>query len=607
MTAIGIVFLVSGALIFSKLFFLQIMEYTFYEALATGQHKIFRQLIPERGEILVQGEQGLFPLATNREKFLVYVVPKEIKDSQKVVDILAPWYKRAKMILQKAPEDEDEEAPPPAQEVSAEDTASDLDHEPNEKKEEEDEDIVYLRSRLGKEGDPYEPIIKGIDKELIAQLEALSLQGVYWMPLLSRFYPEKNIASHLLGFFSTLSDEKRGQYGIEGYWDEILRGKEGFLRSERDAQGSFISVAPRTIKKASDGADLVLTIDDAIEYVACSTLEKYVEKFEAAGGSVVVLDPLTGKVLALCGYPDFDPNQYNRVENIEVYNNPVIAFSYEPGSIFKPITMAAGLETGKVTPESTYYDEGQEEIAGFTIRNSDLKSYGNQTMTQVLEKSLNTGAIYVAREVGPRVFRKYLEAFGFGKKTDIKLAGEVSGDISSLKKKSFIYTATASFGQGIAVTPLQMANAFAVIANGGKLMRPYIVEKILYSDGREEVVQPQVIRNVISPRTATLLSGMLVSAVKNGYGKKADVEGFLVAGKTGTAQIAGPGGKYSQETIHSFAGFAPVDNPRFVILTKLDRPKVRFASDSAAPLFREIADFILKYYHVPPREARGEE
>ncbi|MDP1629603.1 MAG: penicillin-binding transpeptidase domain-containing protein, partial [bacterium] len=269
----------------------------------------------------------------------------------------------------------------------------------------------------------------------------------------------------------------------------------------------------------------------------------------------------------------------------------------------KPITMAAGIDSGRVSPETIYEDKGELKFGGYTIKNYDGKARGVVNMIRVLEESLNTGAVFVQQELGKNLFRQYIKDFGFDEKTGIDLPGEVKGKISGLSGSQDVNFATASFGQGIAVTPLELIRAIAALANGGKLMRPYIVEKIDYGKGRIEEIAPKVERQVISGQTSAKISAMMASVVKNGQAKRAQIEGYLIAGKTGTAQVPGPGGGYSSETIHNFVGFAPAFNPRFVILVKLDKPKgVRYAEGSAGPVFRDLTKFILDYYQIPPSE-----
>lgn len=356
-------------------------------------------------------------------------------------------------------------------------------------------------------------------------------------------------------------------------------------------------------KKPEDGESLVLTLDEAIQFTTCQELKNSFEKYKAESGTAIVMEPQTGKILALCNLPDFDPNKFNENKKINTFNNLAIFDQYEPGSVFKAVTMAIGLETNAITPETTYIDTGEVKIGKYSIKNYNDKKYGKQTMTGVLEKSLNTGAIFVAHKIENEIFKKYIEDFGFGKLTEITLPGENSGNIKSLDKKGSLYTATASFGQGISTTPIQLITAFSAIANQGQLMKPYLVDKIIKNDGEEFKTDPQMVKQVISPKTAMLLSGMLTSVVKKGCGKNAGVKNYYLAGKTGTAQVPAKDRKgYSSETIQTFIGFGPVDNPRFAILVKLDKPHAVDASVSVAPVFSKIAEFILNYYQILPEK-----
>jgi cell division protein FtsI/penicillin-binding protein 2 len=553
-------------LIIFRLFSLQVLEYKFYFALASDQHEIYQQLFPRRGEIFMQdykskGKDGsfdLYPLATNKEYNLLYAVPKDMNTPSFAAKELA-------RIIQ-IPEAE-------------------------------------LLAKFTKKDDPYEAIKHRVSDEEATAIKKLNLKGIKFADEVFRYYPEKNMASHLTGFLGFSKEKQMGQYGLEGYFDKQLSGEQGYLKSEKDRSGALVGIYNNEVKRANNGSDLVLTVDRTIESVACDKIKAGVEKYGAVSGSIVIMDPKTGAIFAMCSYPDFNPNEYSKTEDINVFNNPAIFTAYEPGSVFKPITMAAALDTDKVNPDTTYIDEGFVKIGKYTIKNSDGLAHGEKTMTELLEESLNTGTIFLVRKTGNDIFRKYVQNFDFGKLTGIELDTEVAGGISLLEKSGEIYSATASFGQGITVTPIQLVTAFAAIANGGNLVKPYIINEIREPDGTKIDTKPKIIRRVMSERTSSLLSGMLVSVVEKGHGKKAGVNGYYVAGKTGTAQVpkANGDGYEPDMSIGTFAGFAPVEDPKFVMLVKIDRPaNVQWAESSAAPIFGEMAKFLLDYFQVAP-------
>ncbi|MBI2459482.1 MAG: penicillin-binding protein 2 [Parcubacteria group bacterium] len=431
----------------------------------------------------------------------------------------------------------------------------------------------------------------------------LKIDGLGFSESSFRFYPEGSISSNILGFVGYVGDKQKGRYGLEEFFDQELAGSPGSIKIERDAKGEPIIINDREYNQAADGSDLILTINRSIQFMACQKLNEAVSKHGADGGSVIILEPASGAVLAMCSNPDYDGNNYQTAGNIKDYTNPAIFSQYEPGSIFKVITMAMALDQEKITPQTVYNDTGQVIIAKYKIENSDHKANGPETMTQVLEKSLNTGAIFAMRSIGPDLFSEYVKKFGFGEKTGIELVGESKGDIKNLIKKPVgeLYAATASFGQGLAVTPLQIATAFLALANRGLMMQPYLVKEIIKPDGSKFATKPKVIGRIVSEKAAAIIGGMMVNVVENGHGKKAGVKGYYVAGKTGTAQVPAPNGGYQPGAhIGSFAGFAPVDNPKFVMLVRIDQPRdVQWAESSAAPLFGELAEYMLNYWQIP--------
>lgn len=544
---------------------LQLVGHTAYAQIARNQSMAETTISSERGEIYAterdgRGGERLVPLAVNRSSFTVYAEPKNIKD---VVSA--------------------------AQGLSA---IVGLDES-------------ELIRRLSKPDDPYELLLQRGGPEVKTAVEALGIDGIGITEESFRFYPNNNLSSHILGFVQYGDSGMVGQYGAEGYLDDLLSGETGLFKGEINATGRLLGVGERSVNPAIPGSDVVLTIDWTLQYHTCRQLNEWVIKHGASGGSVIIMNPNSGEVMAMCSAPDYNPNVYNEVRSLTQFNNPAIFNAYEPGSIIKPFTIAAALDQKRITPSSTYVDTGEVVIGPHTIRNSDLKANGEQTMTDVLVKSLNTGVIYAQRLIGGDRLKDYFEAFGFGRESGIELNGEARGTLGRLDEKQDIYYATVSFGQGMTATPLQMVAAYSALANGGKLYRPYIVKEILHTDGTSTVTEPVVEGTPISQKTAALVSGMMVEVVENGHGKKASVPGYYIAGKTGTAQIPRQDGQGYEtgvgSTIGSFVGYGPVNNPKFAMIVRVDRPKdVQFAESSAAPLFGNLAKFLLQYYEIPP-------
>ncbi|MFH1226224.1 MAG: penicillin-binding protein 2 [bacterium] len=601
---LGLLLFLFWGLVVVRLFNLQVLNYGLYAAWASDQQAVYKKLFPERGRIFVRSairssaswrpvaermaaanpadsqSAGLYPIVANQDYNLVYAVPLEIEDATATA-------KELNRILELDKELESAEDG----EIASTDETTRANF------------LIDLASRLNKKDDPYEPVKHKVKDEQVAQIKELKLAGVGFAKESFRYYPEGDFASQILGFVGFEGDQLVGRYGLESYFNEELAGQSGLLDSEKDAAGYLITVGRHLFREAKNGSDLVLTLDRTIQFTACQKLKEAVEWHQADSGSLIIMEPFTGAIIAMCNFPAFNPDEYEQVEDVKFFNNDAIFDAYEPGSVFKAITMATALDTGKITPQSVYNDDGPLKFHDFSIKNSDNKYHGIQTMVDVLDKSLNTGAVYTVMQTGGGVFAKYVADFGFGSQTNIELNSESAGNISSLKKPGEIYYATASYGQGITATALQLVTAFSAIANGGKLVKPYIVDEIISPDGQSIKTEPKVIRQVISPRTAVLLQGMLVSVVKGVHGENAGVDGYLVAGKTGTAQIPRKDGLGYEKNAHigTFVGFAPVDNPRFSMIIRIVRPKsVEFAESSAAPLFGGIAKFLLNYYQVPP-------
>lgn len=540
----------------------QIFDNEIFQVLASDQYDLEAKLLPDRGRVLIRDPMDgkLYPLAANRDAWHIYAEPKNMSDPVVVAHELAGLL-----------------------DIPDVDLIAKLTEDPD---------------------DPYEPIMRDVETRVVDAVREKNLEGIGFARSIARLYPEKNMGGHVIGLVTENEQGMmQGRYGIEYTYDELLSGKQGSLAAETDAAGRRIVLGRSKLVEATDGADIVLTLDRSVQFQACERIKSAVLNYQADSGTLIVMDSDTGAIMAMCSFPDFDPADLSEIEDVAVFNNPATFVSYEPGSVFKAITMAAGLNEDKVNPNTKYEDKGSLEIDDFTIKNSDGKAHGIKTMTEVLEESLNTGSIFVQRQLGRVLFRDYVHAFGFGESSGIELRPESEGDVSSLDKKGEIFAATGSYGQGITVTPIQLIKAFGALANYGKMMRPYIVSEIVYSDGTREVTEPLVEREVITQRSAQLITRMLTSVVEGQHGNMASVPGYWVAGKTGTAQVAKERsrGYYEDKFNTTFVGYAPADEPEFVMLVKFENPKTsRWAASTAAPVFGDMAKYLLNYLNIKP-------
>ena len=666
---VAIVFLLATA-ISLKVFFLQIIKRDYYVARASQLHNSNTKLEPERGKIYLSDktkDDGLYPLATNKEYIAIFAVPKDLVDKERVIDKIYEFFRAASiekeidLLLAKQEIESLSNALSQSQEdpelVRAKQRSLLADPGYQAAKQErrlaliaakKSEVYADLRARLNRPGDPYELLEKKVEADLAKQFH-LSLMSDLWQaagtnldelkiennkiyrldnqlltPLVYagigyqseyyRYYTDNELACHVLGYTDNEKTEKNGnivrhgRYGLEGFFDEELAGQYGTVQGEKGAGGTVI-VLDREHRAKKNGDDLVLTIDRSIQFFAAGLAKKAVEAYSADLSTIIIMEPKTGSIIAMASYPGFDPNNYNQVTDSSLLNNPAIFDTYEPGSVFKPITMASALNEGKVTPNTLFNDPGQMMVEGWPkpISNSDFSSkgaHGQTTMTQVLEKSLNTGAIYAMRTIGNQKFADYVRNFGFGEKTGIELEGESKGNIANLTSKKIkeINAATASFGQGVAVTPIQMITAFAVLANGGKLVKPNIVKEIRQADGNILTTPISEAKQVISSQASALITSMLIRVVEDGSAyKNIRMPGYYIAGKTGTAQIADRNaGGWSKLYNHTFLGYAPADDPRYVILVRVAKPRgFEYAESTAVPIARQMNEFILKYWQVP--------
>lgn len=554
-----VLLLLTMGLIIARLAYMQILRGSEYRAEANGQRTSVNKLLPKRGEIFISDRISGKPytVATSIEKPLVYAVPPQIVDAESTATKLS--------------------------EILGMDKA-------------------VVLEKFSDKNKKYVPIKKLLTDDEQKRIEDLKLPGIAFDYETIRFYPEGRFMSQLLGYVGYKDSERTGLYGLEQAFEDELHGQEGKLSQERDVFGAWIFGGLRDKNPAIDGDDLVLTIDKATQFKAESVLKETVDKHQADSGSILVMDPKTGAIMAMASYPTFDPNQYAKVEDPAVFTNINTVANYEPGSIFKAITVAAAINEGKISSSTTYNDLGSVEVDGHKIMNSDKKAHGTVTISQILEESLNTGTIFAKDSIGNKKFREYLTRFGFGEKTGVEVA-ETKGDLANLQDNIMTNYHTASFGQGINVTPIQMAQAYSALANGGKMMKPYLIASRISHSGGVTETKPAVVAEVVSPETASTVSAMLVNVVEKGHGKRAQVPGYYVAGKTGTAQVAKKeGGGYEENNnIGSFIGYAPVEDPRFVMIVRINHPRtVSFAESTAAPAFGQMAAFLLQHLGVAP-------
>ena len=542
----------AGVVLLGQLVRWQIIEHHQFVALAEAEHQDELVIPPRRGEIR---DRNSHLLAADIIEYDLSVSPKIISDPYSTADRLSGLLN-----------------------VSRDDLVKTLDG-----------DATWL------------PLAHGLSQTTAEKLVEWDIVGLQVEPRARRVYPEGEMAAHLLGF---VNSNGNGFYGVEGYYDSMLRGKAGLRTGERSPFGQIIPLGISHFVPPISGASLDLTIDRNIQRLIETEIEQAVVGYGAQRGSVVVLNPNTGAILGMANYPSYDPNNYS-ASNDRLFFDPNVSEQYEPGSVFKIITMAAGLDAGAVSPGTIIYDGGYMEVGGRVIYNWDRQGHGNVDMTEVLAKSLNVGIAQVATALGKDRFYTYVKRFGFGRLTEIDLGSEGPGTLKTPKEANWYESdlGTNSFGQGIAVTPIQIAVAVAAIANDGLLMQPHVVERVVAGE-REIKVQPTVVRRAVSNETAQTLTGMLVAALEEAN-SEALLPGYRVAGKTGTAEIPVPGGYHPTLTLASFAGYLPADDPQVLVLVIIDRPtSSRWGSRTAAPTFRRIAEQLVVLLDIPPDEVR---
>jgi cell division protein FtsI (penicillin-binding protein 3) len=437
-------------------------------------------------------------------------------------------------------------------------------------------------------------IDRQVDLDVAEDLEALALPGIGFLEVPKRYYPAGALAPQVLGFVNV---DGEGSAGLESAYDEELAGIPGERTVELSADGLAISNGLDRSADPVPGSTMHTTLDRQMQYMVQTALERAVEANGALGGTAVVMDPADGEVLAMATYPWFDPNHYSEAP-LEAMRNRAVTDAFEPGSVNKIITAAAAIETGAVSLDRRFRVPAAMEVGPFTIRDSHVHPVESMTIGDIITQSSNIGAALIAEQVGNVTLGSFMEKFGYGRPTGIGFPGEASGVLLPGDRWDEVIRATVSYGQGISVTPLQLANVYATIANGGRWMQPTLVRGFERPDGTFREAETRRTRRVIRPDTAALLTRMLAAAVEEGTGVNAQIPGYQVAGKTGTSRKL-VDGRYVQRYHASFAGFLPAADPRVVIAVSIDEPRTVYGGLAAAPLFQEIARYAIQRLAIP--------
>jgi stage V sporulation protein D (sporulation-specific penicillin-binding protein) len=553
-----------AAVLVGRLAYWQVVQHGHIVALAAEQHQVTFPLPASRGRILDRGQQLL---ASDTPVYDVVAAPNLIPADRRAetAGILAPLLGRPEV-----------------------DVLRDLSRKLQ---------FEYLQRKL--------------PKEAADRIDARHLGGIALQQNVTRSYlladagqggkDARSLASNLLGF---VNNQGQGQYGVEQYYDAMLRGRDGVESTLKTGADQTITLSDRKRVEPRNGDDLVLGLDSQVQFFAEKALADGVKKTGAESGTVLIMEPSTGNIVAWADYPTFDANHFAATDG-KLFTDPAVSSLYEPGSLMKVPTLSGGLDDGAITPDYSFNETGAVNVGGYTIRDWDLKAHGKITMTRVLEESYNVGAVKVQQMEGGTNFYKYLSLFGIGRKTGIDVGNEVAQPLPPLDTAYPSQLATMSFGQGIAVTPAEMISALNTVANGGRYVRPRAVTERIRSDGSVVRVPLDPGSQVISPTTAQEMRDMMVSVVEHGSGFTARIDGWRgqVAGKTGTANIP-ENGRYTDKVVASFAGFMPASNPRFTMVVIMRKPQgggfQQEGTFAAAPVWKQIAQQILMQWQVTP-------
>lgn len=561
---VSVLFFVAFFALVARLFFWQIIKGRNLSSEARAQYQTGRDIEAPRGNILAN--DGTW-LAARADSWLVYASLPDLEENPRdIADKLAPFFM-----------EEDYERP------------------------ELLEEIDRLTGMMERKSVVWSPLKHDVSNEVKENIEALDIKGIGFERRETRVYPEASSAAHLLGFVGKDEEgENLGYFGLEGYYNLTLSGKPGFIAEELDARGIPIPIGDSQEVSAIGGVDLLTNVDKSIQLTVDKKLKEGIEKYGAKGGTAIVMDPKTGAVLGMSSFPSYDPANYGEYGD-QYFKNPAVSDTFEPGSVFKVLVMAAGLDDGAVEPD-TKCDicDGPLKVDKYFIRTWNNEYRPDSTMTDVIVHSDNVGMAFVGQKLGADKLYDYLSDFGIGSLTGVDLQGEANASLREKGTWNIVDLSTASFGQGVATTPIQLTSAVAAIANDGVLLKPQVVDELIWS-GWQEDIKPVEERRVISKKAANEITQMMAEAASSGEAQWTHLSGFRVAGKTGTAQIPIAGHYDEEKTIASFIGFAPHDDPEFVMLVTLREPQSSpWASETAAPLWYSIARDLFIHFGIQP-------
>jgi len=580
------VVLVSFSLVVLKLFFIQVISFERYSAAAESQHFYSLDIPARRGEIL---SRDGFALVGDRNDYLFYGELPKLTDNKSLVA-----EKLASILVLDVPH------------ISTDGAVFSQQDRENFIKTTQEELRKKLETKLNSSAAVWVNLAHFVSPETKEKIENLKISGLGFLEEQSRDYPEASMAAHLLGFVGfDLVGNPKGYFGLEGNYDQELSGRAGQLRMEKDAFGRPIAIGTETRKEKQDGRNLLTTIDRSVQKFTEKSLEDGIMTWKASGGSAIVMNPKNGEILAMASLPRYDLRNFSYYPS-KTYKNPAIADLYEPGSIMKPLVVAAAINENKITPETRCNKcDGPRQIGEYSIHTFNNQYNPNLTATEILINSDNTGMVFVGEKIGFPKLYSYVQKYGFGQKSGIDLQEEEEGSLRKSGEYTQIDEATLTFGQGVAVNAVQMMKAWSVLANNGVMVTPHLVTSVNSTD-RKINLDNYPTKKVLTPATAKALTEMLVRVARESpvhfpLDREKGLSNFKIAAKSGTAEIA-IGGKYlKQGTIASVIGYFPADDPKFLVMVKLNEPEVRpWGSDTAGPVFASIARDLLYYYGINP-------